>query len=808
MKKTTKVLASILCASQVLMFAPSVSANGDADNIFSDLSGNEWYYESSMFAYEKGIMTGVSDTKFAPMDTTTRAMIAVVIHRLEGEPQVTSTTDLTDISSNAWYSDAVNWCTSNGIIEGYEDDTFAPLKTITREELAVILQRYVHYKEVVYSDNEHTYADEMSVSSWAKSAVSTLNSLEVMSGDANNNFNGKNGLTRAELSKVLQNLSKHIEFAEITPEEVVKDTDNYVTLDGDWNFKMYRTYDQMFQYLPANKCNVVWTDDELAKLPTSETFSSWETIELPTEGDNGGLMPSVREDGSDYFRKWSEAWVSREFTLPEDFTDEENVTLLLGIIDDADVVYINGHLVAGSGFTNSEKTPTVNSLEIGGFNYNYEDPTDTSQVLFEKSYWEISREYEIPTNVLNLGGTNEISIRVYNNNGNGGFYSGHTYAIAGDYLSAREVQGLPTEDGKTDEFMSTINSQISALESKDFAKYGDTILEDYNNDGLSKSEYIKGLEELLSGYSDIEVADSSAGYWLDDDGNRIYEATRVITGISDETGEKATISTMELSQYFVLENGKMSEIGNMSNCYSLTYASELFAQDLVYSVYLPPSYHENTTKEYPVVYLLHGINSSSNSFIEVDKIEEFMNNEIASGNITEMIIVMPDSGKNSFYKDTTLEEGKFDSTGPWESHITQEIKSQVENRFRVLEGPEFTGLTGISMGGGGAMRLGTLNPDLYSSVASHMGALNDETMAALETLTAEQLENYDFYIDCGLQDNMVKYEETVRTHEYLESVGVEHGYSLRDGEHNSAFYMAGMPASMKMHSDHFIENLK
>ena len=138
--------------------------------------------------------------------------------------------------------------------------------------------------------------------------------------------------------------------------------------------------------------------------------------------------------------------------------------------------------------------------------------------------------------------------------------------------------------------------------------------------------------------------------------------------------------------------------------------------------------------------------------------------------------------------------------------MTTEIRNEAESRFRILSDAKFRGLTGISMGGFGAFTIGTLYPDLYSSVASHMGAVNDEALEALKTLTPEQLEKYDFYLDCGLQDGMVDYQWTVNIHEYLQSVGKEHGYDLRDGGHNSAFYMAGMPASMKMHSDHFLKN--
>ena len=58
-------------------------------------------------------------------------------------------------------------------------------------------------------------------------------------------------------------------------------------------------------------------------------------------------------------------------------------------------------------------------------------------------------------------------------------------------------------------------------------------------------------------------------------------------------------------------------------------------------------------------------------------------------------------------------------------------------------------------------------------------------------------------MDVGEQDTTVGTEGTLAVHEYLESVGKAHGFDLREGGHNSGFYMAGMPASMQMHSNHF-----
>ena len=755
----------------------------------------------------------------------------------------------------------------------------------------------------------------------------------------------------------------------------------FVELDGEWNFKLYRTYNRMFQYFPYNMVNVTWEDADSAGLPDESVWNTWEKVDMPwADVSTGGLLPidrpaqpsvlaeeenetepaaedeqnksmqtfgteaeqinepesksnpeeaiessaaadtaktaepvsapepeltdgptatpnkepSASETTSDpiptaapetivnpelepstvpettaepepsavpettaepeptaapettaepeqtnvpesepepslsqavlgraasasapaplaasapdtaMFPSWSEAWVCRNFDLPADFTSDHEVTLLMGIIDDMDVIYINGQLVASSGFVDGNGNKTNQFPANGGFDYS--NANKEEQVKFEKSYWEVNREYKIPTSCLNLGGKNEICIRVYNNNGNGGFYSGNPYAICGNELAVRAVKDLPADPVTSAELDAVVQSQINAMNAGDMNAYAATISDDYKNDGHTKEERLKEIQDMLSPYDNISVQDENAGAYKDDQGRYWYSANRTITGNDRNSGTQAVIFSDTVEICYADEGGKILEYGNWSRCYAVSYESALFNQTLKYGIYLPPGYYENDSRNYPVVYLLHGINSSSSSFINVDQIGAFMDQQIASGAVTEMIVVMPDSGKNSFYRDSDYDPSNHDSTGPWRTHVTSEIRSEILKNYRALGDAKFSGVTGISMGGFGAMCIGTLYPELYTSVASHMGALNQESLNCLKSLSESQLEAYDFYVDCGLQDTMVDYRGTVNTHEYLDSVGKEHGYDLRDGGHNSAFYMTGMPASMKMHSDHFLKN--
>lgn len=578
-------------------------------------------------------------------------------------------------------------------------------------------------------------------------------------------------------------------------DDVYEDPSLYVALDGEWHHKLYRTYPNMYQYFPYVGVKITWEDLEAAVLPSAGTWKTWDAVQMPYDNpETGGLL------SQELAPTWSESWVCREFDLPEDFASGDTVTLLMGVIDDNDVVYINGQAVAASGFVDGNGKAIIDVPATGGFVYDRATPAE-DQVKWSKSYWEIQREYVIPTDVLNQGGTNEICVRLYNNNSDGGFYTnGNIYAICGNDMAVRAIKGLPTEKAESPAVEAAVATQIAALESGDANAYADTISDNYHNDADVKADKVAEIEALVGAYSEITVADTDVAIYLDDEGNYWYSAVRAITG----DGE--TISSETIEVCYEVSGGTAQERGNWNRCYGTSYRSELFGEDLTYSVYLPPSYYENSDQEYPVVWLLHGRASSSTSYRNVDNIGAFMDDQINSGKIVEMVVIMPDSGKYAFYQDSELTPGDKDNSGPWRTQLTTELRGEVQENYRVLTDAKFNGLTGNSMGGYGAMCVGTSYPDLYSSVGVHMGYLPSAALDSLKSLSMDQLRAYDFYLDCGLQDGTVGTSGTIAVHDYLEKVNKTHGYDLRNGGHNSAFYMSGMPASMKMHSDHFLAN--
>ncbi len=115
---------------------------------FADVKAGDWFYDAVGYVYGKGMMNGVDSVSFQPNAPTDRAMIVTILHRLEGSPSALPAA-FTDVKEGAYYAGPVAWASANGVVNGYEDGTFRPASSITREQLAAILYRYAQYRGLV-----------------------------------------------------------------------------------------------------------------------------------------------------------------------------------------------------------------------------------------------------------------------------------------------------------------------------------------------------------------------------------------------------------------------------------------------------------------------------------------------------------------------------------------------------------------------------------------------------------------------------------------------------------------------------------
>ena len=178
-------------------------ATVDVSDLFIDVAPNAWYKDAVQYAYDQGLMTGVSATEFAPEQTTTRAMIVSILARLEGVESAQAA-GFADVDDNDWYATAVNWAANVGVVNGYEDNTFRPNTAITREQLAAILMNYAVYKGEDVSNRADltSYTDQPST--WAEETMQWAVAEGLISGMTNTELQPQGNATRAQVAAILQ----------------------------------------------------------------------------------------------------------------------------------------------------------------------------------------------------------------------------------------------------------------------------------------------------------------------------------------------------------------------------------------------------------------------------------------------------------------------------------------------------------------------------------------------------------------------------------------------------------------------------
>ena len=113
----------------------------EPENPFTDISKSDYFYDAVLWAADKGITSGVTDTLFAPNSSCTRAQMVTFLWRANGSPVVDDAMSFTDVPADAYYADAVRWAVSKGVTCGTSATTFAPDMTVTRAQTVTFLYR-------------------------------------------------------------------------------------------------------------------------------------------------------------------------------------------------------------------------------------------------------------------------------------------------------------------------------------------------------------------------------------------------------------------------------------------------------------------------------------------------------------------------------------------------------------------------------------------------------------------------------------------------------------------------------------------
>lgn len=172
---------------------------------------NHWAKESIDYVVARALLTGTSETTFAPNMAMTRGMLVTALGRLAGvDEKAYDTNSFIDVNVDSPFRPYIEWAYKKDIVKGIGNQRFAPNRAITREEIAVIFVNYAKatgYRLPIIREVT-TYADTTNIGSYYQPAVKAMQQAGIMIGDTKNQFNPKKSATRAEVSSMVQRYIK------------------------------------------------------------------------------------------------------------------------------------------------------------------------------------------------------------------------------------------------------------------------------------------------------------------------------------------------------------------------------------------------------------------------------------------------------------------------------------------------------------------------------------------------------------------------------------------------------------------------
>jgi S-formylglutathione hydrolase FrmB len=252
--------------------------------------------------------------------------------------------------------------------------------------------------------------------------------------------------------------------------------------------------------------------------------------------------------------------------------------------------------------------------------------------------------------------------------------------------------------------------------------------------------------------------------------------------------------------------------------------SRILAHPVNYCVILPASYDADKSRRYPVLYFFHGLGDNEQTFIHTggfNLVEDLWERR----QIGEFLIVTPNAGA-TFYVNS------HDGKKRYEDFLVREFLPGIEGRYRTRAGRLNRGVSGVSMGGYGALHLAFHHPELFSSVSAHSAAIIDKLPAftaptagggmrsrvlgatfgsppdpafwdrnsPLTLARSANLAGMKIYFDCGDQDDFGFETGATALDKLLTARHIPHQAHIYPGRHDWQYFAEHLPASLQFHS--------
>ena len=202
---------AVIVGEENIEYKTCDGGEGCCSKTFTDLNTYAWYHAYTDYVIARGLMNGMSATRFAPDAQLTRGMLVTTLYRLAGEPEVTEAATFTDVAADKYYTDAIAWAEDQGIAQGMGGGKFAPNGAVTREQGMTFLYRYVVSvlgEEPGKNGDLSIFRDAGKISNYAKEAMAWGAAAGLLEGYGDGTVGPKNSVTRAQMAKFLTILSK------------------------------------------------------------------------------------------------------------------------------------------------------------------------------------------------------------------------------------------------------------------------------------------------------------------------------------------------------------------------------------------------------------------------------------------------------------------------------------------------------------------------------------------------------------------------------------------------------------------------
>lgn len=168
---------------------------------------SHWGKDAINAILAKGLVDAKDETSFDPEGGMTRGALVEALYRLAEKPELAEDAEVkefTDVAADHVNAAAIAWASANGVVGGYEDNTFAPDATLTRSEIAAVLFRYLK-AEAVEEDKLAAFSDADKVEAWAVDAMNWAVANKLINGNSDGSLNPNGTATRAEVATILNN---------------------------------------------------------------------------------------------------------------------------------------------------------------------------------------------------------------------------------------------------------------------------------------------------------------------------------------------------------------------------------------------------------------------------------------------------------------------------------------------------------------------------------------------------------------------------------------------------------------------------